>query len=153
MKPRTLARLDLLAADAGGALLDEIRRHNAALATVAQQRGVLAAYRDRLPASWQSGAVVPAGQARRAGHFAAASQARADADGRRRASAERAQLERSSSPQLGAAARAPAASWQRAAGAAPRQQEARRAAQRQQPRAAPAARPPAIADANHRPDD
>jgi hypothetical protein len=73
MKPRTMERLDLLAAESERRLLDEIKRHNATLAQVAQQRGVLAAYRERLSDSWCGGQAVHAGQARRAGHFAAAS--------------------------------------------------------------------------------
>jgi len=73
MKTRTMARLDLIAAETERRLLDEIRRHNATLVQIAQQRGVLAGYRERLSESWLSGDVVTAGQARRAGHFVAAS--------------------------------------------------------------------------------
>ena len=75
MKPRTMERLDLLAADAERRLLEDIRRHQAALAQVQEQRQVLAAYRGRLAQSWKGGAAVTAGQARSAGHFVAASQA------------------------------------------------------------------------------
>jgi len=73
MKTRTMARLDLIAAETERRLLDEIRRHNATLVQIAQQRGVLAGYRGRLSESWMSGDVVTAGQARRAGHFVGAS--------------------------------------------------------------------------------
>jgi len=75
MKPRTMERLDLLAAYAERRLLDDISRHQAALAQVQAQRQVLAAYRSRLAQSWRGGAAVTAGQARSAGHFVAASQA------------------------------------------------------------------------------
>jgi flagellar biosynthesis chaperone FliJ len=75
MKPRTMERLDLLAADAERRLLDDISRHQAALGQVQAQRDVLAAYRARLAQSWKGGAAVTAGQARSAGHFVAASQA------------------------------------------------------------------------------
>lgn len=73
MKARTLARLELLAAERELQMREAVRRQNAALARSEAQCGMLAAYRDRLAASWQSGAVVAAGQARRAGQFAAAS--------------------------------------------------------------------------------
>jgi flagellar biosynthesis chaperone FliJ len=73
MTPRTMDRLDLMAAASETRLLDEIRRLNASLDQLAHQRGVLAAYRDRLAQSWRSGGVVEAGAARRAGHFSAAS--------------------------------------------------------------------------------
>lgn len=71
MKPETLARLDLLAAQRETKLLETIRRQNAALEQAAYQRGMLLSYRDRLAASWQSGVVVSAAQACRAGQFAA----------------------------------------------------------------------------------
>lgn len=70
MKPETLARLDLLAAQREAKLLETIRRQNMALEQAAYQRGMLASYRDRLAASWQGGGVVNAAQARRAGQFA-----------------------------------------------------------------------------------
>jgi hypothetical protein len=73
MKPRLLSRLDLLAAEQETQLLETIRRQNAALKQTDHQRGVLASYRDRLAASWQNGAPVPAAQASRAGQFSAAS--------------------------------------------------------------------------------
>jgi flagellar biosynthesis chaperone FliJ len=73
MKPSTLARLDMLAAEQETQLLDAIRRHNATLQQTVFQHGMLASYRDRLAGSWQSGAVVQAVQARRAGQFATAS--------------------------------------------------------------------------------
>jgi hypothetical protein len=73
MKAKTLARLELLAAERELQSLEMVRRQNAALAQSEAQRGMLASYRDRLAASWQSGAVVAAGQARRAGQFSTAS--------------------------------------------------------------------------------
>ncbi len=73
MKTQTLARLDMLAAEQETKLLEAIRRHNATIAQTAHQRGVLESYRDRLAASWQTGAIVPAAQARRAGQFVTAS--------------------------------------------------------------------------------
>jgi hypothetical protein len=75
MKPQTLARLDLLAADRERRILEDIRAQQATLAQVAQQRSVLASYRARLSESWQGGEQVRAGQARSAGHFVTASQA------------------------------------------------------------------------------
>jgi len=73
MRPRTMERLDLMAAESERRLLDEIRRHNATLEQIAEQRGVLAAYRERLLETWRSGVVVSAGQAQRAGRFVTAS--------------------------------------------------------------------------------
>lgn len=73
MKLRTIERLDLIAAEGERRLLDEITRHNATLAQVAQQRSVLASYRARLTESWRGGGVVAVGQARAAGHFISAS--------------------------------------------------------------------------------
>jgi hypothetical protein len=68
-----LARLEILAGEREAALLDAIARQQAMLRQSEAQGAMLTAYRDRLAASWQGGAVVPAGQARRAGQFAAAS--------------------------------------------------------------------------------
>ena len=73
MKPRTIARLDMLAAEQETQALEAVRRHNAALRQAEEQRGILAAYRLRLAQSWQGGDAIPAAQARRAGQFAAAS--------------------------------------------------------------------------------
>jgi len=73
MRPSTLARLERLAQERERALLDAVRRQQAMLRQSEQQTDTLAAYRDRLAASWQSGVALPAGQARRAGAFAAAS--------------------------------------------------------------------------------
>jgi flagellar biosynthesis chaperone FliJ len=72
MKPRTLARLDMLAAAQETQALEAVRRHNATLHQAVEHRGLLAAYRARLAQSWQDGAVLPAAQARRAGQFSAA---------------------------------------------------------------------------------
>lgn len=132
MKPRTLARLDLLAAERERRLLDEVRRHNASLAQIAQQRSVLAAYRERLAESWLGGAVVSAGQARRAGHFTAAS---------RQAATQIEQMETQARQLLDAALQALAATQAHrhalhdAQRAAARQEE--RAAEQQQERAQP----------------
>jgi hypothetical protein len=72
MNSQTLARLDVLAAAREMQLLETVRRQQAALAQVDDQRGILAAYRTRLAQSWQSGAVVAAAQALRAEVFTAA---------------------------------------------------------------------------------
>lgn len=69
-----MQRLDLIAAESERRLLDEISRHNATLAQIAQQRSVLASYRTRLSESWRNGGRVSAGAARAAGHFVTASQ-------------------------------------------------------------------------------
>ena len=75
MKPRTLARLALLAAGREAQLGEALRRHQAAMQQSAAQQALLEAYRARLAAGWQNGAVVAAAQARRAGQFSHASQA------------------------------------------------------------------------------
>jgi hypothetical protein len=90
MNPRMLARLNILAAEQEAQLLETIRRHSAAIRQAGQQREVLSAYRTRLAGTWQDGAVLPAGQARRAGQFAAASQG---AERQISATAERAQVQ------------------------------------------------------------
>ena len=69
----TLSRLDLLAAAREAQAVEAVRRQQAVLAQVDYQRGVLAAYRLRLAASWQNGAALAAGQAGRAEKFVAAS--------------------------------------------------------------------------------
>jgi len=74
MKPKLMARLDLLAETSQVRLLDEIKRQTATLAQVAEQQEVLASYRDRLTQSWRNGKVIDAASAKRAGHFCAASQ-------------------------------------------------------------------------------
>ncbi|GLR67509.1 hypothetical protein GCM10010909_21900 [Acidocella aquatica] len=73
MKPRTLTRLDMLAAEQETQALEAVRRHSATLHQAGEQRGILAAYRARLAQTWQDGAVIPAAQAQRAGQFSAAS--------------------------------------------------------------------------------
>jgi hypothetical protein len=73
MKLRTIERLDLIAATKHQRVLDEIRRHNATLESIAQQRQVLTAYRARLRDTWQHGGTVTAAAAQRAGHFSRAS--------------------------------------------------------------------------------
>lgn len=74
MKPRTLERLDLIAAETEQKLLEEITRHNHVLQQIDYQRRVLADYRGRLAETWRSGGVVFAGQARRAETFVSASE-------------------------------------------------------------------------------
>jgi N-acetylglucosamine kinase-like BadF-type ATPase len=74
MKPRTIARLDLLAATSEAQIRNDISRLTAALAQMAEQRSVLAIYGARLTKSWREGGVVLAGTAQLAGHFAVASQ-------------------------------------------------------------------------------
>jgi hypothetical protein len=73
MNPRTIARLEIMAAARQAQILDDIRRQETALAQIDGQRNVLAAYCDRLLSSWQNGSTVDAAQAQRAGHFVAAS--------------------------------------------------------------------------------
>jgi flagellar biosynthesis chaperone FliJ len=93
MKPRLLDRLNLLAAEQETQLLETIRRQNTALKQTDHQHNVLASYRDRLAASWQDGAPVPAAQARRAGQFSAASHgAEAQIDHAAQLAAERLEL-------------------------------------------------------------
>ena len=74
MKPRTLARLALLATEREAQLGQAVAQQRAALLQNAAQREMLDAYRARLAAGWQNGAVVAAAQARRAGQFTGASQ-------------------------------------------------------------------------------
>lgn len=74
LAPRLCTRLDRIAAAAEAQWQDVLRREQAALAQCAPQQQLLAAYRARLSLSWQAGAVVSAGDARRAMLFAAASQ-------------------------------------------------------------------------------
>ncbi|OYV40262.1 MAG: hypothetical protein B7Z80_05010 [Rhodospirillales bacterium 20-64-7] len=73
MNPRMLERLQHLAAERERALGQEIARQQAALAQIAQQRSVLAAYRDRLTDGWTGGGTVSAAQAQSADRFVAAS--------------------------------------------------------------------------------
>jgi flagellar biosynthesis chaperone FliJ len=74
MKPRTIARLDMLAAAREAQLQESVRRHAASMAQSQQQRQMLTTYRDRLAASWQDGAPIAAAEARRASQFAAGAQ-------------------------------------------------------------------------------
>jgi len=73
VKPRTLARLEALAVDREVLQVEALRRAQEKLRQTEAHRVLLAEYRDRLSASWQGGAVVNAGQARRAGQFVQAS--------------------------------------------------------------------------------
>jgi hypothetical protein len=77
MTPQALAKLDLLAAAKEAALLEALDRHGKALQRYEAQREVLAAYRDRLAAGWRNGAVVRAGDAKRAGQFSTQAEAAA----------------------------------------------------------------------------
>ncbi|OYV41277.1 MAG: hypothetical protein B7Z80_02250 [Rhodospirillales bacterium 20-64-7] len=73
MKPRTLARLDLLAATSETQIRNEIVRLTSNITQIAQQRVVLATYGARLNQSWREGGVVVAATAQLAGYFANAS--------------------------------------------------------------------------------
>lgn len=73
MKSKTIARLDLLTATRELRLLEEIGRQNALLQQAAQQRELLADYREKLAGSWRGGGVIEAGGAQRATAFIAAS--------------------------------------------------------------------------------
>lgn len=74
MKPRTIARLDILAAAREARLQEAASRHGAALDHAREQGALLAAYRDRLGASWRDGAADPAVKARRASRFVSGAQ-------------------------------------------------------------------------------
>ncbi|OYV39355.1 MAG: hypothetical protein B7Z81_03430, partial [Acidocella sp. 20-61-6] len=78
MTPKLHARLDRLAARRQVEWLATLQRCDAVRAEGAAQLGVLSAYRERLASGWQSGAVLPAGQALRAAQFAAAGRLAAD---------------------------------------------------------------------------
>jgi flagellar biosynthesis chaperone FliJ len=92
MKTRTMERLDMLAAETETHLLEAIRQHNATLRQIDYQRGVLAAYRQRLAETWRHGGVVRAGEVLRANRFVSASEtAETQVDGLERQT--RAQLE------------------------------------------------------------
>jgi flagellar biosynthesis chaperone FliJ len=73
MSPRMLERLKYLALERERALGQEIERHRASLAQIAQQREVLAAYRARLTGGWTGGRTVSAHQAQSADRFVTAS--------------------------------------------------------------------------------
>ncbi len=75
MKPKTLERLDLIAAVEEAKVEAEIQRHMLTLANISSQRGMLANYRDRLADTWKNGEVVPVGQAMRASRFSNVSHA------------------------------------------------------------------------------
>jgi len=89
VKPRTLARLELMAAAAAVKMREEIARHNTVLGQIEYQKRVLADYRGRLKATWRDGGVVAAGQAMRAELFVSASD---EAGGRIEAEAQRTRL-------------------------------------------------------------
>jgi flagellar biosynthesis chaperone FliJ len=74
MKPRLIARLDLLAELGEAKWLQEIARATKALDQATRQRQLLLAYREKLRQSWRSGGMVEAGAAKRAADFVAASQ-------------------------------------------------------------------------------
>ena len=71
MKPKTLARLDLLAAAQEAQAQEALRRTTATLRQTEAQQEVLGTYRSRLAASWQGGAEVDAATAQRAARFGA----------------------------------------------------------------------------------
>lgn len=71
MTPQSLKRLDLLAAAKEAVLLEQIGKHSLAVQRHEEQLSMLEAYQTRLAAGWQSGSVVPAGEALRAGQFSA----------------------------------------------------------------------------------
>jgi len=89
VKPRTLARLELMAAAATLKMREEIARHNTVLGQIEYQKGVLADYRARLQEMWRRGGVVTAGQAKNAEMFVAASE---EAGGKIEAEAARTQV-------------------------------------------------------------
>lgn len=86
MKPRTLARLELMAAAASLKMREDILRHNLVLGQIEYQKAVLAAYRARLQETWRHGGVVLAGHAKQAEVFVTASD---DAGGKIEAEAAR----------------------------------------------------------------
>ena len=69
MNPGALAKLDLLAAAKEAALLDRLSRHHEALQRYEAQHGILSGYQQRLADLWRGGALVRAGDAKRAGQF------------------------------------------------------------------------------------
>jgi hypothetical protein len=71
MKAPTLARLDLLAQAQEAQAQEQVRRHTAALRQSEAQTDMLAAYRNRLAATWQDGTAVEARHALRAARFGA----------------------------------------------------------------------------------
>jgi flagellar biosynthesis chaperone FliJ len=91
MKTRMLERLDRLAEINEAKSLQEIVRHTKTLDHVARQRGLLAAYREKLRESWRGGLVIEAGAAKRAADFVGASA---------RAEQQIEQMERQASQQL-----------------------------------------------------
>ncbi len=75
MKPQAFAKLDLLAAAKEARLLEQLSGHNAALRHYEAQREVLTSYQERLGNLWRDGAVVRAGDAKRAGQFSTQAEA------------------------------------------------------------------------------
>ncbi len=71
MTPRTLERLDLLAAQKEAALAEALSRHSRAVQHFQAQREMLASYYARLDAGWRQAGGITAGDAARAARFGA----------------------------------------------------------------------------------
>ena len=71
MKIQSLIKLDLLAAVQERKLLEMLSQHQKSLHRYVEQKVLLTAYQERLTASWRSGAMVRAGDARCAAKFVA----------------------------------------------------------------------------------
>ena len=71
MKLQALVKLEKLVANKEATLLETLEHHDKALRHFDRQRRVLADYQERMAATWQNGAVIPAGDALRAAKFAA----------------------------------------------------------------------------------
>lgn len=71
MKIQSLIKLDLLAAAQERKLIEMLSQHQKSLQRYVEQKILLTAYQERLTASWRSGAMVRAGDARRATKFVA----------------------------------------------------------------------------------
>ncbi|HQT63554.1 MAG: hypothetical protein B7Z75_07120 [Acidocella sp. 20-57-95] len=69
MKPRTIARLDLMTAAKEAQIRNEISQLTAKLADLAEQRRMLSRYHDQLGQSWRASGVISASTAQRAGTF------------------------------------------------------------------------------------
>ncbi len=121
MKARTLNRLEIMAISSEMKCLEDIARHNATLEKMAQQRQLLAGYRQKLGDSWRNGDVVDAGAARRAAEFIAAS---------RKADVQIEQIERTTRQQVDVAQRTLAQTKERRRHLSSAQREANLATER-----------------------
>ncbi len=74
MKPRTIARLDLLAAAKEAQIRNDMSQLMAKLEDLARQREMLRRYHDQSGQSWRKGSVTLASNAQRAGIFGKVSQ-------------------------------------------------------------------------------